>query len=308
MLKEVLHYSNIASANRIIDGTVGDGGYIKEFLKASDTVVILGTDLDQVSLGKLRDEFASGNLSQRVKLVHSNFRNIKSVAEENQFVPVSAVILDLGFSSTQLDDPTRGLSFQSAGPLDMRFDSTQKKTAAEIINSYPPHQLAEVFRDYGEEKLASKIAADIIKDRAIHPFRTTVELFETIKRALPKPVVHKASDYARRVFQALRIETNDELENLRRVLPDVLEILEPGGRMLVISFHSLEDRIVKEFMVTQARGCVCPPDFPYCVCGKNPNLKILTKKPIVAAASEIAENSRSKPAKMRVAEKINLKK
>jgi 16S rRNA (cytosine1402-N4)-methyltransferase len=172
------------------------------------------------------------------------------------------------------------------------------------VNTYHPKELAQVFREYGEEKLAGNIASEIIRIRRTKKFESTKELYDAIRESLPKPVVYKVNDFARRVFQALRIEVNQELENLKTALPDMLEILAPGGRMLVISFHSLEDRIVKEFFANRARGCVCPPDFPTCVCGKNPRLKILTKKPVTTKDDEIETNSRSKPAKLRVAQKI----
>lgn len=287
-----------------IDGTVGDGGMLREIIKVNPKAKVLGIDLDQASLDKLHMQFAQEGLSQNVTLAHGNFKNIKEIAGKAGFDQISAVILDLGFSSSQLDDSNRGLSFQTNGPLDMRLDPSQKKTAKEIVNTYSESQLAEVFTKYGEEKLARKIAHEIVRDRSHAEITNTTTLFEIIKKALPKPVAYKANDFARRVFQALRIEVNDEIGNLRSVLPDILDILAPGGCMMIISFHSLEDRIVKEFMVSSARGCVCPPDFPQCVCGKNPLVKILTKKPITATDAEIATNPRSKPAKLRIAQKI----
>jgi 16S rRNA (cytosine1402-N4)-methyltransferase len=265
---------------------------------------VLGIDLDQASLDKLSIVLAQEGLAQRTTLVQGNFKNIKAIAQDNSFVRVLGVVLDLGFSSAQLDDPGRGLSFQVAGPLDMRFDKSKNNTAEIIVNSYSLQQLAKIFKDYGEERLAHKIAAEIVRERSKKRISDTLELFEVIKQSLPKPVVYKASDYARRIFQALRIEVNDELNNLRKALPDVLDLLQPGGRMLVISFHSLEDRIVKGFFNEGAKGCICPPDFPTCVCGRNPLLKILTRKPVTATEQEIAENSRSRPAKLRVAQKI----
>jgi 16S rRNA (cytosine1402-N4)-methyltransferase len=304
LLKEVLEYADVGQAKKVIDGTAGDGGYIREILKANSKVNVLGIDLDQTSLDKLGQRLALEGLSQNVSLVHGNYKDIKHIASEKSFLPADTIILDLGFSSSQLDDEMRGLSFQAAGPLDMRFDSSRGKTAADVVNTYHPKELAQVFREYGEEKLAGKIASEIIRIRRTKKFESTKELYDAIRESLPKPVVYKVNDFARRVFQALRIEVNQELENLKTALPDMLEILAPGGRMLVISFHSLEDRIVKEFFANRARGCVCPPDFPTCVCGKNPRLKILTKKPVTTKDDEIETNSRSKPAKLRVAQKI----
>ena len=302
LLKEVLEF--LPPGDRFIDGTAGDGGYIKSILAKRPSSKVLGIDLDQTSLDKLKNELVAGNLHQRCILVQGNYKNVKYISQEENFQPVAGVILDLGFSSTQLDDPARGLSFQQDGPLDMRFDPSQKKTAEEIVSQYSPEALAKIFRDYGEEKHGFKIALGIVRARQKEKIRSTKKLFELIQETLPKPVVYKAADYARRIFQALRIEVNDELNNLKKVLPDILEILAPGGRMLVISFHSLEDRIVKEFIVEAAKGCICPPDFPQCVCGKNPLLKIISKKPIRATTEEISENPRSKPAKLRVAQKV----
>ncbi len=305
LLNEVLKYSDAGNLSELIDGTVGDGGYIQEIAKLNQTVRILGIDLDQTSLDKLSMRLARESVGQRVTLVPGNFKNIKHIASQHSFRNVSAIILDLGFSSSQLDDPTRGLAFGQSGPLDMRFDQNQTKTAADVVNKYEPARLTQIFREYGGEKLSSKIAHAIVRQRQKMKIDDTRQLFEIIRDALPKPVQYKAADFARRIFQALRIEVNDELNNLRRALPDILEILVPGGRMLIISFHSLEDRIVKEFMVEAARGCICPPDFPTCVCGREPKLKILTKKPVTAQKSEIERNSRSKPAKLRVAIKSN---
>lgn len=304
LLEEVLEFSRARVGSRFVDGTAGDAGYIQAIAKLNPEAKILGIDLDQTSLDKHERELVQGNLFRNVTLVHGNYKNIKHIVKSHSLDPVSAVILDLGFSSSQLDDPARGLSFQVSGPLDMRFDPTSSKTAERIVNEYPEQDLVKIFREYGEEKLASKIAHKILETRAHKRIVDTRELYEVIQNSLPKPLIHKTSDFARRIFQALRIEVNDELENLRICLPDILDILEPGGRMLIISFHSLEDRIVKEFMVNAAKGCICPPDFPQCVCGKNPILRILTKKPVVAGPEEIKNNSRAKPAKLRAAEKI----
>jgi 16S rRNA (cytosine1402-N4)-methyltransferase len=304
LLKEVMDYLKPQTGTQFIDGTVGDGGYILEILNLNPQSKVLGIDLDQASLDKFGIKLAHKSLGQRAILVHGNFRDIKHWATEKSFVPASGVILDLGFSSSQLDDPSRGLSFQSRGPLDMRFNSEQKKTASDIVNGYQRQELAKVFREYGEEKLAAKIANEIILERKKKKIEDTHELVAVIESALPKPLKHKVSDFARRVFQALRIEVNDELNSLRKVLPDILEIVAPGGRIVIISFHSLEDRIVKEFFAQSARGCICPPDFPQCVCGKNPQALILTKKPITASMDEIEKNPRSKSAKLRALVKI----
>jgi 16S rRNA (cytosine1402-N4)-methyltransferase len=303
LLNEVLKFADTEGFQLYIDGTVGDGGYTWEILQRKPNAKVLGIDLDQTSLDRLAATAAQKSLSQRLILVQGNFKNLKEIASEKGFSPADCIILDLGFSSSQLDDEKRGLSFQTDAPLDMRFDLSRQISAKAIVNKYPKEKLTKIFRDYGEEKLAAKIANEIVMERGKQEIATTAQLYSVISQALPKPVVYKSADFARRIFQALRIEVNDELNNLRTVLPEALEVLAPQGTLIVISFHSLEDRIVKEFMVNEAKGCICPPEFPTCVCGKKPRLGILTKKPITASEEEVAVNPRSKPAKMRVAVK-----
>jgi 16S rRNA (cytosine1402-N4)-methyltransferase len=263
---------------------------------------VLGLDWDQESLDRLRAETKG---EKRLTLAHANYRHAKQAAAAAGLEKVSGIILDLGFSSLQMDDPARGFSFQAQGPLDMRYDKSQSLTAEAVINDYDEKKLAEVFRKYGEENHSSKIAHEIVRQRKLSRISATDEVFHLIKEALPAPVKHKAADSARRVFQALRIEVNGELDNLQAALPDMLSLLEPHGRLVVISFHSLEDRMVKQFFLKEAKDCICPPDFPECVCGTNPNVRILTRKPVTASESEVSENPRSKPAKLRAAEKTN---
>lgn len=304
LLKEVLELVNASQGSLFVDATVGAGGHTKAILTLNPKARVMGLDKDNETLGELKDELAQAKLLDRVVLIHSSYANIAEVASQNGFGKVSGIILDLGFSSMQLDDQGRGFSFQSNGPLDMRYDRKQKLTAAEVLNSYQEHELAEIFKKYGEENFSKKIARSVVVQRQSTPFSTADEVVHIIKAALPGSVRHKANDSIRRIFQALRIEVNHELEDLEKALPQMLKLLEPHGRLAIISFHSLEDRIVKNFFIEQAKDCVCPPDFPQCVCGKEPELKIITKKPVVASESELAENSRSKPAKLRVAEKI----
>lgn len=303
LLDSVLEHVEATNPGNVIDGTVGGGGYLRAILKNNSKAKILGIDLDQTSLGKLDTRLAQDGLVQRTKLVYGNFADIKEFSKEQSFTPVSAVILDLGFSSLQLDDYARGFSFQADGPLDMRFDQKQSLNAKRVVNEYSAEKLAKIFREYSEEKFAKRIAEKIVSAR-VRPIETTTELLDLIKQALPARVRHKSSNSARRIFQSIRIEVNSELENLQKVLPDIVDILKIGGRVIIISFHSLEDRIVKEFFKIQANPCVCPPEFPKCVCGKKPKLKIITKKPVTASEDELKENPRSKPAKLRVAEKI----
>jgi 16S rRNA (cytosine1402-N4)-methyltransferase len=304
LLEEVLQYVGAKSGSSFIDCTVGAGGHTKALLKLNGKAKVLGLDRDSETLQVLGTELKRDGLSDRAKLVHSNYVDAGSVAPREGFSEVSGIILDLGFSSMQLDDPERGFSFQSNGPLDMRMDRKQPLTAADVLNKYQEEKLAEIFKAYGEENFSKRIARQVVVHRKVSPLSNTDEVVRIIRQSLPAPVRHKANDSARRIFQAIRIEVNGELKALEKALPDMVKLLAPGGRLVVISFHSLEDRIVKNFFNELAKGCVCPPDFPQCVCGHDPVVKILTKKPVTASQAELGENPRSKPAKLRAAEKI----
>ena len=304
LLQEVIEYLQAKQGGKFIDGTVGSGGHTIAILKSNPINQVLGIDLDQTSLDKLQEMLVQESLNQRATLVQGNYANLDKISAEYHFGSINGILLDLGFSSEQLDNPKRGLSFQTDSPLDMRFDPKAKITAAEIVNSYQPQDLEAVITNYGEEKFVRRIVANIIKQRQISPVQTTAQLSEIVRISLPASVRFKANDSIRRVFQAIRIEVNRELDNLKAVLPKALKLLKPGGRLGIISFHSLEDRIVKEFFNREAKDCVCPPEFPTCVCDKTSTLKILTRKPITARESEVAVNPRSKSAKLRVAEKI----
>ncbi|HYC79860.1 MAG TPA: 16S rRNA (cytosine(1402)-N(4))-methyltransferase RsmH [Candidatus Binatia bacterium] len=304
LLDEVLQYVGAKDGQLFIDATVGGGGHTKALLKLNPKAQVLALDWDSESLAKLETELKKEKLLGRAKLVHSNYADLGKVVAREGFSEASGIILDLGFSSIQLDESERGFSFQNTGPLDMRYDRKQSLSAEVVVNSYPEEKLAEIFKTYGEEAFSKRIARAIVLRRKDSPFADTDEVFRVIHRALPANVKHKVGDSARRIFQAIRIEVNGELKNLSKALPDMVDILATGGRLAVISFHSLEDRIVKTFFLDQAKGCICPPDFPQCVCGKNPILKILTKKPVKASDQEVAHNPRSKPAKLRAAEKI----
>jgi 16S rRNA (cytosine1402-N4)-methyltransferase len=304
LLQEVVQYVGAEQGTSFIDGTIGAGGHTKAILEVNPKAKVLGMDLDGESLKLLAVELEKPKLGSRATLKHANYKDMARVAAENGFEKVSGIILDLGFSSLQLDDDSRGFSFQTAGPLDMRYDRSQKLTAGEILNKYQEQNLADIFKKYGEENFSKRIARAVVRQRQVSGISATDEVFRLVKGALPAPVKHKAADSARRIFQALRIETNSELSNLEKVLPDMFDLLEPKGRLVVISFHSLEDRIVKNFFNGLAKGCTCPLDFPECVCGKVPQAKVLTKKPVTATEQELAENPRSKPAKLRAIEKI----
>jgi 16S rRNA (cytosine1402-N4)-methyltransferase len=304
LLKEVLQYAGADTGHDFIDATAGGGGHIRALLKQNPKARILGLDLDADTLKELENSLKEDQLLDKVVLVHSNYLNVDRVAKEKGFEKVSGIILDLGFSSLQLDETARGFSFQRSGPLDMRYNRQQNLTAAKVVNKYSEQKLTEIFKKYGEEPFSKKIARNIVLRRKISPISVTDEVFGLIRQSLPGHLKHKASDAARRIFQAIRIEVNSELENLEQALPKMVELLEPGGRLVVISFHSLEDRIVKNYFNLLAKGCICPPDFPQCVCGKNPEAKVLTKKPVTASEEEAAENPRSKPAKLRAISKL----
>ncbi len=301
---EVLEYLNVKRGGGYVDGTAGDGGHLRAILQLNPVNKVLGLDLDQTSLDKLRERLVQESLDQRAVLVQGNYADFDLFIEQQNFGRIDGFLLDLGFSSGQVDQAARGFSFQAEGPLDMRFDQSKRTTAGSVVNTYSVQELTEIFRDFGEERLAQKIARAIVKTRQTTAIQTTTQLAEIIKSALPKPIQFRAGDSQRRIFQALRIEVNHELENLKAVLPKALKFLNPGGRLVVISFHSLEDRIVKEFLNQEAKECVCPPEFPTCVCDKVSRLRILTRKPVVASPQEMADNPRSKSAKLRAAEKI----
>jgi 16S rRNA (cytosine1402-N4)-methyltransferase len=234
----------------------------------------------------------------------ANYSFLEQIASDNGFTSVDAILLDLGYSSDQINDAKRGFSFQQPGSLDMRFDRNQSLTAQEVVNVYSEQKLKQIFKDYGEENFSFRIARALVQQRQNTPLTSTDQVVVVIQDALPKPVKHKFEDVARRIFQAIRIEVNHELENIERVLPQAVNLLRPQGRIAVIAFHSLEDRIVKKFFVEQSKDCVCPPEFPTCVCGKTSVLRVVTRKPVTASRDELQDNPRSKSAKLRVAEKI----
>ncbi|MEO8065769.1 MAG: 16S rRNA (cytosine(1402)-N(4))-methyltransferase RsmH [Candidatus Doudnabacteria bacterium] len=304
LVKEALYYLNLEKGLKFIDGTAGSGGHIFAAASLNPKAEILGIDLDQASMANLQIEVDQKSLSQRVKLAHGNYKDIDKIVTDLRFGPADGILLDLGFSSIQLDDQSRGFSFQTDSPLDMRYDRDAKLTAAEVVGRYHQKELETLIRQYGEEKFYRRIAASIIRERKLKPIETSGQLAEAIGKAVPAPVRYKADDSVRRVFQAIRIEVNDELENLKQFLPKALNMLNPGGRLVIISFQSLEDRIVKEFFRDQAKDCVCPPQFPTCICDKVSELRILTRKPVTASEEEILNNPRSKPAKLRAAEKL----
>jgi len=282
-----------------IDATLGGGGYTKALLEAiKPNGKVLAIDLDQ-------DAIANFGPHPNAIVVQGNFARLSSIVSNHRFENISGIVADIGLSSYQLDQAGRGLSFQKDEPLDMRFDSSSTGADARfLLNNSEEGALTDIFRNYGEEPFAGKIARTIVKQRQEQLFHKTSQLTAVIQTALPKPLQHRWADTARRVFQALRIAVNHELENLESFLPQALDLLNPGGRLVVVSFHSLEDRIIKQFFVNVSKGCVCPVDFPQCICGRNPQGKILTKKPVQASAEEQTANPRSKSAKLRALLKV----
>ena len=259
-------------------------------------------DRDQAALDAAPERLA-GYLD-RVTLVHSDFRRLAAILDELGLAGVDGMLFDLGVSSPQLDDKSRGFSYMQDAPLDMRMDQSAALTAAMVVNQWPREELRRILFQYGEERYAPAIAAAIERARTDKPIQTTLELAEIIRSAMPPAALREKQHPAKRSFQAIRIAVNDELAAVSDLMADAVPRLNPGGRLAVISFHSLEDRIVKTALAGFARGCTCPPDFPVCVCGKKPQIRLVNKKPIVADAAELRDNPRARSAKLRVAEKL----
>jgi 16S rRNA (cytosine1402-N4)-methyltransferase len=302
LVKEVLEYLDPKPNENFVDCTLGGGGHAQEILKLTGPGgKLIGIDLDPEAIKAAKEKLK--NFGDRAILINDNFKNLKQIIyDAGGFNQINGILLDLGLSSYELEDETRGFSFRGSSFLDMRFGATEK-TAAYIVNQYKEENLTRIFKDYGEERYAKLIARDIVKERKITPIRTTDQLVKIIEKIYPhnpKSKIHPAT----KVFQALRIEVNHELENLQEILPQAMDLLAKGGRLVVISFHSLEDRIVKDFFKNEAKGCICPPKLPVCVCNHQPNLEILTKKIIIPSLGEIKNNPRSRSAKLRAAIKI----
>ena len=298
LLEESINALQIQRGGRYIDCTVNGGGHAAAILEASSPGgQLLGIDADPEAIKVAKERFKSyGN---NVILVNENFRYLENICNRFSFRPVHGVIFDLGMSSLQLEASGRGFSFQQDSPLDMRFSPRQSLTAADIVNTYSEHELARILQRYGEEYRGRQIARHVVERR---PLRTTLELSRVVVEAVGggRGRIHPAT----KTFQALRIAVNEELESLQLALGQALNLLGSGGRVVVISFHSLEDRLVKEFFRRESQGCLCPPSVPVCVCGHKPNLKIVTKKTVKPSPGESQANPRSRSAKMRVGERI----
>jgi 16S rRNA (cytosine1402-N4)-methyltransferase len=302
LVSETIQALQPESGGRFIDATVGGGGHAEKLLESTaPDGLLLGIDADPSAILAARHRLQ--RFEGRVTLVEAFFDALEPLAIENGFQASHGLVFDLGVSSPQLDLPERGFSFQTEAPLDMRFGPSVPETAADLVNSRSMSELEQIFKEYGEERYARRVARRIVDERRHGPIDTTSRLADIVTGAKPFSRGEKIHP-ATRVFQGLRIAVNDELNRLRRALPQALEVLQVGGRLAVISFHSLEDRIVKQFMRQEARGCICPPTAPICTCGRKPTLRIITRRPITASVEEVRANPRARSAKLRTAERI----
>ncbi len=322
LLNETIDGLNLKEGMTVADVTLGGGGHSREILRRiGPSGKLVAIDRDEEALERFRKRTEESKIDNfflaNIKIIKANFAEIKNVLEDLGIAGVDGIAADLGFSSDQMEDIERGLSFQKEGPLDMRLDRSQELTAHQIVNEYPQEELEYILKNYGEEKFAKNIVKKIIEARQDKTIETTTELAEIVRSAIPEKFKYgkiprkirqevgpRGRHPATKTFQALRIETNNELESLKKFVPDAIGSLKAGGRLAIISFHSLEDRIVKNIFRENARGCICPPEFPECRCGRKPVIKIITKKPIGPSAQEIDVNPRARSAKLRICEKI----
>lgn len=302
LLDECLEGLNIRPDGIYVDGTLGGAGHSSEIVKRLTSGMLIGIDRDAEALQAASERLKP--YQDRVKLVHSNFCRIGEILSELGIAQVDGILLDLGVSSHQLDDGARGFSYRIDAPLDMRMDSSESLRADTVVNTWPQEELRRILYVYGEERYAPQIAAAICRARQLAPISTTLELAQIIRSAMPASALREKQHPAKRSFQAIRIAVNDELGSVERAMKAAIPALTKGGRLAVITFHSLEDRIVKTAIADAAKGCVCPPNFPVCICGRKPQIKPITKKPITASEAELAANSRAHSAKLRVCEKL----
>lgn len=302
LLEECIQALCIKPDGIYVDGTLGGAGHSSQIVQRLTTGRLIGIDRDPKALKAASERLAP--YSDRVTLVHSNFSRVDQVLDELGIDGVDGILLDLGVSSPQLDEAERGFSYMADAPLDMRMNSQDTLTAYEVVNLWPREELRRILYEYGEERYAPQIASAIDRRRAERPIETTLELVDVIRSAMPPQALREKQHPAKRSFQAIRIAVNDELGAVSRVMDAAISKLNSGGRLAIITFHSLEDRIVKNAMASAAKGCTCPPEFPVCVCGKTPKVKLVSKKPIVSSEEELQRNPRARSAKLRVCEKI----
>lgn len=302
LLDECIQALAIRPEGIYLDGTLGRAGHSREIARRLTTGRLICVDRDQAALDAAQERLAPW--MDRVTLVHSNFDQLNGILDELALDGVDGMLFDLGVSSPQLDDGSRGFSYMADAPLDMRMDRDQGLSAADVVNGWSQEELRRILTQYGEERYAASIAATIVRRRADKPIETTLELVDVIRSGMPARALKEKQHPAKRSFQAIRIAVNDELASVDRMVQSAVPRLNRGGRLAVITFHSLEDRIVKTGLAAFSRGCTCPPDFPVCVCGKTPDVRLVSRKPILPSEQEVAENPRARSAKLRVAEKL----
>ena len=301
LLEESVEQLKIRPNGIYLDGTLGLGGHSAAIASRLTSGILIGIDRDETAIERAGERLKV--FGDRVRLVHGSFAALGEILDQLSIPAVDGMIFDLGVSSPQLDEAERGFSYRLDAPLDMRMDRSQAKSAWEVVNRYEEAELSRIFFLYGEERYARRISAEIVRKRREHPVNTTMELAEIIRSAMPAAALREKQHPAKRSFQALRIAVNDELGAIADTMEAVIPRLNPGGRLCVITFHSLEDRIVKVAMAEAARGCTCPPEFPVCVCGNTPKVRLTPRKPMIPSANEISENPRARSAKLRVCEK-----
>lgn len=302
LLPECIDSLNIRPEGVYVDGTLGMGGHSEEIAKRLTTGKLIGIDRDETAIRRAGERLRP--YGDRVQLVHGNFRDTAEILGDLGIDAVDGMLFDLGVSSPQLDESERGFSYMHDAPLDMRMDETDNLNAWFIVNRWPEEKLRRILYDYGEERCAPRIAAAIVREREQREIRTTLQLVEVIRSAMPAAALREKQHPAKRTFQAIRIAVNDELEAVRAMMATAPDKLRPGGRIAVISFHSLEDRIVKTGIAARENGCTCPREFPVCTCGFVQTLRSVTRKPILPSPEELEANPRSRSAKLRVAERI----
>jgi len=301
LLDETIEGLNIDSSGTYVDGTMGGGGHSSEILKRLKSGKLIGFDRDETAIDVCKERFSQ--YGDKVEFVNRNFFDIKDVLKEKGIEKINGAVLDLGVSSYQLDTAERGFSYQHDAPLDMRMNRRDEFSAKDVVNSYTQDELADIIFKYGEDRWAKRIAQFIVEERKKEEILTTGKLVEIIKKAVPKGARQDGPHPAKRTFQAIRIEVNGELLGLETAIRDFIDVLSPGGRLSVITFHSLEDRIVKNVFLEASKGCICPPQIPVCVCGKLPQGKVVTKKPVAAGKEELEKNPRARSAHLRIFEK-----
>lgn len=302
LLEECLEALDIKPDGIYVDGTLGGAGHSSRIAAQLKNGRLIGIDRDTVALKAAGERLEP--YKDKVTLVHSNFCQIAQVLQQQGIPGVDGILLDLGVSSPQLDDAARGFSYMADAPLDMRMNAADPLSARDVVNTWSQEELRRILYVYGEERYAPQIASAICRRREEKPIETTLELVDVIRSAMPASALREKQHPAKRSFQAIRIAVNDELGSVEKVMRDAIPLLNPGGRLAVITFHSLEDRIVKTAMAEAAKGCTCPPEFPVCICGKKPLVKLISRKPITAGSRELEQNPRSRSAKLRVCQKL----